>query len=319
MGFDTSLTTVIHAGPLVQVRAYGCRTACRRQPLEKCCAWHSIAFMRRGRFERTHRGRRGLVDRSNACLINRRDPYVVQHPDERGDAVTELELRPNVLSAMADAAGAADDPERFPFDRPVLPVRADVWRLHLEIWRAAEHARRAAGVRRTIGRGDDLGLAIEEAAITIAGAVLHELADRQRFERTGRGPRRAGGSRTQAAHRELVHRTTDLLAKRYHEPLDLATIARAVHTSPHHLCRVFRRETGRTIHDHRQCLRLRAGLERIVRGTESLAGLAIDLGFSGQSHFTTAFRRCFGCTPARARGEADLARLRELSTILKDA
>jgi AraC-like DNA-binding protein len=42
---------------------------------------------------------------------------------------------------------------------------------------------------------------------------------------------------------------------------------------------------------------------------DDLARLALDLGFSSHSHFTTAFRRRYGDTPAQAR-----ARIRRSSS-----
>ncbi len=69
-----------------------------------------------------------------------------------------------------------------------------------------------------------------------------------------------------------------------------------MHASPFHLSRVFREQTGSSLHAYRTEARLRAGLERIADG-EGLAGLAADLGFASQAHLTDRFRRVFGVTP----------------------
>ena len=45
------------------------------------------------------------------------------------------------------------------------------------------------------------------------------------------------------------------------QPIRLTALARALHTSPFHLARVFRSETGFTVEGYRQALRLRAALE----------------------------------------------------------
>ena len=68
-----------------------------------------------------------------------------------------------------------------------------------------------------------------------------------------------------------------------------------------HLCRSFKRCTGVTVHTYRQFLRLRSGLVRLEQTDTSLADLALDLGFSHQSHFTEAFRKVFGAPPGKVR------------------
>ena len=40
-------------------------------------------------------------------------------------------------------------------------------------------------------------------------------------------------------------------------------------------------------------------LHRLDQGERTLSALALDLGFSSHSHFTTAFRRHFGVTPTQ--------------------
>lgn len=39
-------------------------------------------------------------------------------------------------------------------------------------------------------------------------------------------------------------------------------------------------------------------LERLAEGADSLSRLALDLGFSSHSHFTTLFHRVFGVPPS---------------------
>jgi len=92
-----------------------------------------------------------------------------------------------------------------------------------------------------------------------------------------------------------------VLLRHFREPLSLGEVAQQVGLSSHHLCRVFRAHVGQSMHQYRLDLRLRASLEPLCDAKVSLAALALDLGFNSQSHFTTAFCRRFGCTPARFR------------------
>jgi transcriptional regulator GlxA family with amidase domain len=68
-----------------------------------------------------------------------------------------------------------------------------------------------------------------------------------------------------------------------------------------HLCRVFRRHVGMTLHEYRQQLRVRHALETVASGDVDLLQVALELGFSGHSHFTAAFRAAFGAPPSVLR------------------
>jgi len=100
---------------------------------------------------------------------------------------------------------------------------------------------------------------------------------------------------------ELVHAVERLLSDRLPDTLALADVARGVGSSVHHLCRTFRGETGITMHQYRHQLRLRSSLELVRRTDRSLVRIALELGFSSHSHFTSAFRQGFGQPPSSFR------------------
>jgi AraC-like DNA-binding protein len=135
-------------------------------------------------------------------------------------------------------------------------------------------------------------LAAEELAVRL---VLSALAA------APRRARRDGRARTTNAHRELAEAakselTTDLRARR-----TLDELARKLHTSPFHLARVFRAQTGFTVARYRTALRLRAALERLPASDRDLSALALELGFSSHSHFTSSFTREYGLPPSAVR------------------
>ena len=84
-------------------------------------------------------------------------------------------------------------------------------------------------------------------------------------------------------------------------PVSLDALAKEVGASVYHLCRVFRRHTGDSIYRYSKRLRLRHGLNLLEQQRAPLADLALDVGFSQQSHFTEAFRREYGTTPGHVR------------------
>jgi AraC-like DNA-binding protein len=62
--------------------------------------------------------------------------------------------------------------------------------------------------------------------------------------------------------------------------------------------RLFRAETGMTLHHWRQQARLLASLERIA-DHQPVATVALDLGFRSQSAFIAMFKKYLGKTPRR--------------------
>jgi AraC-like DNA-binding protein len=92
----------------------------------------------------------------------------------------------------------------------------------------------------------------------------------------------------------------------------LATVARAVNSSPFHLSRVFRHEVGMSIHKYLVRLRLALALEWLADDTTGLSAVALGLGFASHSHFTTVFRRTFDLSPSAFRRTASGNRLRKL-------
>ena len=113
--------------------------------------------------------------------------------------------------------------------------------------------------------------------------------------------RRAARERTKAEHRELAEAAKSEIAADLSVRRSLGELAQNLHTSPFHLARVFRAETGFTLAGYRQALRLRAALERLPGTDRDLSALALELGFSSHSHFTASFTREFGVPPSAVR------------------
>lgn len=107
---------------------------------------------------------------------------------------------------------------------------------------------------------------------------------------------------------EVSHHVERLLSERWSEDLRLADLARAIGLSVYHLCHTFRRETGTTLHQYRHQLRVRASIETLRQDERPLVELALQLGFSSHSHFSSAFQREFGVSPSRWRADGVLAR-----------
>ena len=91
-----------------------------------------------------------------------------------------------------------------------------------------------------------------------------------------------------------------------HEHLDaelsLDHLAAVAHVSPYHFARLFKHSTGLPPHQYVIARRVERAKELLrQRDRLPLAEVAMEVGFSDQSHFTRHFRRLVGVTPRRFR------------------
>lgn len=149
------------------------------------------------------------------------------------------------------------------------------------------HALRAA-LLRPGPRAGAAARALEADALALARQVLAS---------PGGGAPGASSPR----RREIVDGARAVLAGAPGRAHQLADVARAVGVSASHLAHVFRAETGLPPHRYLLHLRLAIALERLGASDARLSALALDLGFATHSHFSAAFRRWCGMSPAAAR------------------
>ena len=100
---------------------------------------------------------------------------------------------------------------------------------------------------------------------------------------------------------EWLRRARERVHDRYAERFSVADIARHVGVHPAHLAREFRRHFQVPLGEYARRLRLDAAATRLATTDDSLAAIAYASGFAHQSHFTHAFKRHTGLTPARYR------------------
>jgi AraC family transcriptional regulator len=93
----------------------------------------------------------------------------------------------------------------------------------------------------------------------------------------------------------------EILRARLSCPPSLRELAREVGVHPVHLARTFRRFEHASIGEHLRSLRVEFARSRLVSGAEPLSHIALEAGFSDQSHFTRVFKRMTGVTPGRYR------------------
>ena len=115
--------------------------------------------------------------------------------------------------------------------------------------------------------------------------------------------RRQANTRGRVVPRWL-HEARALLHARFAERLTLDGIARAVGVHPVHLARTFRHAYHCTVGDYVRQLRLEFACREVCFSEAPLSEVALAAGFCDQSHFSRAFKRHTGFSPAEYRAVA---------------
>jgi len=107
---------------------------------------------------------------------------------------------------------------------------------------------------------------------------------------------------------DAVTKATWTMRRRLHEKIGLEEVAREVRLSPSYFSRVFREETGATFTSYLSGLRIEKAKQLLSGSDLTILEVALEVGFSDQSHFSRVFRKLAGVTPARYRNRAPYPR-----------
>jgi AraC-like DNA-binding protein len=225
-------------------------------------------------------GRRFVADPNVVTIYNRAQRYERFPISAVGDHCDWFALS----DEMARDAAAAHDPAAA--DEPVRPFRFE-----RAPGTASLYARQRALMRRAMTGGLS-ALEAEEEALSIVGEVI-------RLARAHAGA--VSRRRVEAAvrRRDLAEAARAELARAPFENRSVTEIARELDTSPFHLCRVFREQTGRTMHEYRVGIRLHRAIDEI--GSGGLSAVAHAAGFASHAHLVAVCRRELGITPTELR------------------
>ena len=111
----------------------------------------------------------------------------------------------------------------------------------------------------------------------------------------------AAFSNQTARHSDLIYRTIQYLKTNYMHKLNLDEIAHHVHISPTYLSRIFKRETGSSLVDFLNQIRIEKSRELLLNPEIRLIEVALQSGFESQSYFNRLFRQETGMTPQEYR------------------
>ncbi len=291
------------------VMDYRCRALSPEKSGEEHNTRHAVVLPRAGVFVRHVRGEAVVGDSTQAMFFEAGEPYRVSHPVGCGDRCTSIGLTDAALAELLrDRDPAALDRREGVFRHTHAPTNAATDLRHRRLVRDLARARRGCDSAEPALPTD---LAIDEVVVSVLEAAFGAAYGIS----VNRGMRPA----TLRAHRDLTDRVRLVLAGRFRGRVVLGGVARAVHSSPFHLTRVFRLVAGMPMHRYLTRLRLRAALEELAEaGGPDLSRVALSLGFYDQSHLANAFRSELGITPSRWRREATRREVRRMSKILQD-
>jgi transcriptional regulator GlxA family with amidase domain len=106
---------------------------------------------------------------------------------------------------------------------------------------------------------------------------------------------------------DLAHlrRARDLMDRKYAEPLDVPTMARAAAMSPAHFSRKFRAAYGETPYTYLMTRRIERA-KAFLRQGMSVTDACFAVGCTSLGSFSSRFTEIVGATPYRARDHRDL-------------
>ena len=219
---------------------------------------------------------------TNHDIVALEDLFLVQHPGETikyisgSNLVTACTLRlyPEVMTSVKEALGLKTEVPYFP------SMLADE-NLNAPIAKLASEALMAF----------DLGashLECESRLLGLMHAVLTHMSDTP-------PPEEKLGNEHNAVTlvKEVIHAHLE-------QKVQLDELALLTELSKFHVIRVFQRDVGLSPHEYQTNLRITKAKNLLAQGGQ-IVDVALDVGFSDQSHFSRTFKQYTLSTPGRFR------------------
>lgn len=111
----------------------------------------------------------------------------------------------------------------------------------------------------------------------------------------------------------VISRARDYIARHYTEDLSLPLVARAVNTSTHYFCKLFKKHTGINFIDHVSRVRIERAKVLLRNSDQRVSEIAYEVGFQSLTHFNRVFKRIEGQAPTDYRRRLALCVARNAS------
>jgi AraC-like DNA-binding protein len=219
-----------------------------------------------------YRGARHVTGATGLFFVNADEAHTGEAGDELGYAYRSLRIEESILPRLFEDRRL----HRLRFREPVI-YQGELQRRLLALHRAFESGSSA--------------LACEALLIGFLEALNAFNAED------------AGADRSFPVERLAVRRIRAVLDDDPAQQHSLIELAGIVDMSPHHLAHVFAAEVGAPIFVYAEANRM-ARARSLLRSKAPLVEIALDLGYSDQSHFTRRFKQHEGLTPGQYRRAA---------------
>ncbi|KJB86626.1 AraC family transcriptional regulator [Paenibacillus sp. E194] len=93
----------------------------------------------------------------------------------------------------------------------------------------------------------------------------------------------------------------DVIEAKIQEPLDMAELAKAAYSSPHHFQRMFFMVTGMTVAEYVRKRRLTLAAQELAMSGSKVIDVAMKYCYDSPESFSKAFRKLHGISPSEAR------------------
>lgn len=261
--------------PTVTIRDTKCRGSCRSMSPEESTTSTQLIFPYRGVYVR-HVGDNQTVAEANQVLFfNAHEGYRVSHPVAGGDGSLTVVIEESQLHELT--------PIEILHRMPRVSFRPQ--RLRID----ARAQALVALLRHRLHRKLAESLEAEVLALTLVRRTL--------------GPRTSHAPSATVGRQKLVDRAKLVLSSNLMRRWTLSEIAGELRVSPVYLTQVFQQVEGMPLYRYQLRLRLARGLDLLAR-YDDLTTLALDLGFSSHSHFSSQFRQLYGYSPSDFRRSA---------------
>lgn len=232
--------------------------------------YYVISLIERGRQSFTHKGTKYLTPPGGVILINPGAVHTGEAVDEHGFELRSL--YPTISHMEMAVFELTGRHQASPFFKD---VRVDHrWAMNSVL-----------SLHKAMSQGASV-LECESRFISTLGLLIGRYADVSTAEgRPGK-------------EKKAIQQARRYIDERFAEGVSLHELAQHVALSPYYLLRVFRAEVGMPPYAYLESVRIRHA-QRLIEAGKPLAEVAIEVGFSSQSHLTRHFKKIIGATPGQ--------------------
>ena len=157
-----------------------------------------------------------------------------------------------------------------------------------------------------ITSGTDLMLHVvgKKLGIGYAAAIAKHMVVYSR--RSGTDPQLSPWLQGRSHLHPTIHRIQDLIAQEPTKDWDVQSLARQAHMSPRHFSRLFNQQTGLSVPDYVNGLRIAIAENALRAQNTQIEQLVGDLGFSSSRHFRRAWQKHHDLSPTQWRQSQEI-------------